>query len=215
MSTLAPLAITFKQSDTLYSNALDLIIYPTPSSGDLNDMATIKDIRREPVFWMDYLPLAAAVLGGLIVLGLLFWWYSLGKKRKAHSRAFGLPPHELALKKLEVLHQKSLWRQGAVKAHCAEFTFILREYLEKRYQVPALESPSSELLRHLKETDFPKEMQADLQNVLSQTDLVKFAKALPSDEFYPYAMDFAKALVRATIPQPPAEAHPGNHQPEQ
>jgi hypothetical protein len=111
----------------------------------------------------------------------------------------------LALKKLRVLAQKALWRSGAVKEHCAELTFILREYLEKRYEVPALESTSEELLSRLKSTDFPMELRPDLENILAQADLAKFAKAIPPEEFYLYSLDFAQALVTQTIPPPPVE----------
>ncbi len=200
--TLAPLALAFKAADSIYTNALELHIYATPSPDDLNDLAPIKDIRREPVLWTDYLPLLLSILGVLAVLGLLFWWYTRAKKRIVLNRVIGLPPHELALKKLAVLFKKSLWNTGAIKAHCAELTFILREYLEKRYQVPALECTSQELLAHLKTTDFPDELKADLENVLAQTDLVKFAKAIPPDSFNGYSMDFAQSLVTRTIPAP-------------
>lgn len=197
--TLPPLAVTFDHSDTIYSAPYQLVIYPTPSPDDLNDMAPIKDIRREPVLWTDYLPMAAAIVGTLAILGLLFWWYSRGKKRRAFNRTLELPPHELALKKLDILHKKSLWSKGAIKEYCAEITHILREYLEKRYHLPALESTSEELLLQLGKTDFPGDLKPDLENILTQADLAKFAKATPSDEFHVYSFDFAMAMVHNTI----------------
>lgn len=200
--TFSPLAITFSQQDTAFANPLDLIIYPTPFPDDLKDMAPIKDISREPILWTDYLPFAAAVLGVLAVLGLFFWWYSRYKQKAARSRSVELLPHELALKKLALLRQGASWRQGAAKEYCAALTFILREYIEKRYQVPALESTSEELLSQMKNTDFPLELKADLANVLMQADLAKFAKAIPPEDFYLYSMDFAVALVSRTIPEP-------------
>ena len=209
--TLAPLALAFKEADSVQTNPLELQVYATPAPEDLNDMAPIKDISPEPVFWTDYLPLLLSILGALAVLGLLFWWYSRAKKRTMFSRTLGLPPHELALKKLAVLSQKYLWNTGAVKAHCAELTFILREYLEKRYQVPALECTSQELLTHLNPTDFPEELMADLEMVLIQTDLVKFAKAIPPDSFHAYSMDVAINLVNKTIPMPVEAPAAENH----
>lgn len=202
---LAPLAITFQHGDTAMTNSLNLVIYPTPAPDDLNDMAPIKDIIREQILWTDYLPWVASVLGVLAVLGLFFWWYSRSKKSRALSRMIEQPPHELALKKLDVLARKALWRQGGVKAHCAELTFILREYLEKRFHVPALESTSEELLKHLSATDFPVELKNDLENVLMEADLAKFAKAIPAEDFYQYSMDFSNALITRTIPVIPVE----------
>ena len=199
---LAPLPVTYFQTDTIFSNPLSINVYPTPASDDLNDMAKIKDISREEVLWTDYLPMAASILAGLAIMALLFYWYSRSKKKQAHSRSLQQLPHELALKKLNALEKKSLWQQGAVKAQCAELTFIIREYLEKRYQVRALESTSEELMSQLKKTDFPIELKADLENILTQADLAKFAKAIPPSEFHPYSMDFTRVLINNTIPAP-------------
>ena len=202
---LPPLGIAFKGGDTVFTNPLEIVVYPTPSPDDLADMAPIKNISLEPVLWTDYLPIATSVLVGIAVLWLLFWWISRRKQIRLRSQSIGLLPHELALKKLGVLAQKTLWRKDAVKEHCAELTFILREYLEKRYEVPALESTSEELLSRLKLTDFPVELRPDLENIFSQADLAKFAKAIPPEEFYLYSLDFAQALVTQTIPPPAVE----------
>lgn len=200
--SVPPLALTFQSADTAFTNPLEVVVYPTPSADDLNDMAPIKDISREQVLWSDYLPLAVMILVGLGILALMFWWYNRSKKSVARSRAIALPAHELALKKLRVLQEKALWRQGAVKEHCAELTFILREYLEKRFEVPALGSTSEGTLQALKQTDFPAALKPDLENILSQADLAKFAKAIPADDFYAYSLDFAQILVTQTIPPP-------------
>jgi hypothetical protein len=208
--TLSPLGITFNDIDTVFTNPLEIVVYPTPSPDDVADMAPIKNISSEPVLWTDYLPIAISVVGGIAVLWLLFWWISRRKQIRLRSRSIGLLPHELALKKLGVLSQKAMWRNGAVKEHCAELTFILREYLEKRYEVPALESTSEELLSRLKATDFPMELRPDLENIFSQANLAKFAKAIPPEDFYLYSLDFAQALVTQTIPPPPVE-EPASH----
>lgn len=203
--SLPPLGITFNDADTVFTNPLKIVVYPTPSPDDPADMAPIKNISQEPVLWTDYLPIALSVVVGIAVLWLLFWWISRRKQIRLRSQSISLSSHALALKKLGVLAQKALWRSDAVKEHCAELTFILREYLEKRYEVPALESTSEELLSRLKSTDFPMELRPDLENILAQADLAKFAKAIPPEEFYLYSLDFAQALVTQTIPPPPVE----------
>jgi hypothetical protein len=208
---LPPLSIAFKAADSIQTNSLEIQVYASPAPEDLNDMAPIKDISREPVYWTDHLNMIFWVLGAITLLALLFWWYARANKRNMLSRTLELPPHELALKKLAVLSQKPLWSTGAIKAYCAELTFIIREYLEKRYQVPALECPSAELLAHLNQTDFPADLKSGLETVLAQTDLVKFAKAIPPDSFQAYSMDFAVELVNKTIPAPveePTEENP-------
>jgi hypothetical protein len=197
---MPPLAFTFHQQDTIFTNPWLLQVYATPAPDDLNDMAPIKDIQREPVLWTDYLPMAAGIVAVLAILGLLFRWYSRRSKTKVTSRELEQLPHELAWRKLEALRKKELWQRGATKEYCAELTFILREYLEKRYQVPALESTSGEWMQQLSATDFPIALKQDLQMLLTQADLAKFAKAIPPESFYSYAFDFSKALIDQTVP---------------
>lgn len=197
-----PMAVSTSKGDTLFSNAITVFVQATPSPDDLNDMAPIKDISTEPTLWTDYLTLAAWILGGAGIIALLFWWMTRRRESVAISRMMELPPHELALKKLAQLKKKNWWASGMYKEHCAELTFILREYIEKRFHAPALESTSMELLRHLKGSAFPADHLPDLENILTQSDLVKFAKGVPPESFYEYAMDFAHSLVKNTIPAP-------------
>ena len=169
------------------------------------DMTGIKDIRREPATWVDYLPWALAIAGLILLILLVSWLMGRAQQKKrqaALSRSVGLPPHELASKKLDVLAQKQLWDKGLMKEYCAELTFILREYLEKRYPVPALESTSEEILDHLMRTDFPEGLRPALHELLTKADLVKFAKATPPESFHKESMAFARKIIAETKPVP-------------
>lgn len=201
--TIPPLPIAFKSGDTLFSNPLEVVVTATPSPDDLNDMAPIKDIHREPPHWTDYLPW---VLGGLLVLGvlwLLYWLANRQSKTRLLSRTLEVPAHELALKKLDVLASKQLAFNGMVKEHYAELTFILREYLEKRFAVPALESTTEETLRYLKRSEFPSHLSNALQTLLEQADLAKFAKIVPPESFHLEAVETARKIIQETKPSPP------------
>lgn len=195
---LPPLPIALPNGDTAYSNPIDFVVTATPSPDDLNDMAPIKDIHREPTLWIDYLPWVLGGLGVLGVLGLLYWLANRQPKTRLQSRTVEIPAHELALKKLEVLKGKKLIFNGLVKEHYAELTFILREYLEKRYGVPALESTTEETLRFLKKQDFPAQQSNALQTLLEQADLAKFAKIIPPESFHAEALETARTIIQDT-----------------
>lgn len=203
--TLPPLPVHLKGSGIVTTNPLELTILPTPSPDDLVDMRSIKDIHREPALWTDYLPWALAI-AALILLVLATTWLikraQQKKKQAALSRTVGLPPHELAWKKLDVLAQKQLWDKGLVKEYCAELTYIIREYLEKHYSIPALESTSEEILKYLQKTGFPGALRPGLQDLLTKADLVKFAKALPPENFQEESMSFARKIILETKPIP-------------
>lgn len=207
--TLPPLPVHINGQGVAMSNPLDIVILATPSPDDLVDMSAIKDIHREPAWWTDYLPWALAI-GGLVLLILLTAWLIDRAKQKkngaASSRTVGLPPHELAWKKLDVLGQKQLWSKGLYKEYCAELTFIVREYLEKRYSVPALESTTDETLQHLGKTELPERLRPELAELLTKADLVKFAKASPQENFHLDAMAFARKIISETKPLPIPES---------
>jgi hypothetical protein len=195
---LPPLPVLLRNGDTLLTNTLDLTIKATPAPEDLNDMAPIKDIHLEAADWTDYLPW---VLGVLAVFGLLGLMYYLAMKRQKSlvlSRSMALPPHELALKKLEALHKKNYIASGQVKEHYAELTAIVREYLEKRFGVPALESTTLETMRMLKSREFPSPLVAPLQELLEQADLAKFARISPGASFQESSFALARQLVLET-----------------
>ena len=212
--TLPPLSIRLNGGAAAITNHLEITIIPTPSPDDLVDMTGIKDIRREPTLWSDYLPWALAI-GGFILLIVLASWL-MGRAQKKHgvsSRIVELPPHELALKKLDVLEQKRLWDKGLVKEYCAELTFIVREYLEKQFHIPALESTSEEILGQLKSGDFPQYLRPALQHFLTNADLVKFAKATPPEAFHEESISFSRKLILETKPVQPIVTDAENRQP--
>ncbi|MEO6037440.1 MAG: hypothetical protein ABIQ93_03435, partial [Saprospiraceae bacterium] len=103
-----------------------------------------------------------------------------------------------ARKKLEVLARKKLWQSGQLKPYYAELTFILREYLQKRYGIPALESTTEETLAYLQQQDFPEALRQPLAETLLQADLVKFAKSMPPESFHEQALQQVQTLVETT-----------------
>lgn len=216
--TLPGISIRVNGGASLQTNPLEIVIVATPSPDDLNDMADIKEIRREPALWTDYLPRIVAIAALVLLVLLGAWLIGKAGRKKKHavaSRTVGLPPDVLALKKLDVLSQKQLWQKGLVKEFCAEITFILREYLEKRYRILALESTSEEIVEHLEASDFPDDLRPELRVLLTEADLVKFARAIPPEHFDTRTMAFARKLIVETKPAPPPqEDDEANRQPQ-
>jgi hypothetical protein len=165
------------------------------------DLADIKGIHKEKTSWLDYWKyIAIVLLWGCIGFGL--WWWKERKKPKSVviERVIEIPAHEIALKKMEQLRNKQLPQKGELKEYYSELTFIFREYLEKRYQIPALESTTDEIIRDLRNTSFSKNAEKSLIEVLEWADMAKFAKATPPESFHDLAWQNTKAMIELMVP---------------
>ena len=109
-----------------------------------------------------------------------------------------IPAHETAMQKLSQLQQAELWQQGNIKEYQSQLTYIIREYLENRYEINALENTTAQIRKDLKKINLEENLQNDLQNILQVADLVKFAKAKPGASVHEEFMDKAKRFVLQT-----------------
>ena len=83
------------------------------------------------------------------------------------------------------MDEKKLVEQNRIKLYYVELTDIVRTFIEREMNIPALESTSEELIETI--TDFnssshlniPQETLAKLRRLLQEADLVKFAKMKP------------------------------------
>jgi hypothetical protein len=112
-------------------------------------------------------------------------------------------PIEKATTQLKNLEQKQLWQRGEIKSYYSELTDIARTYIEEEINIPAMESTTSEVIKGLravatqKKMNLSKETLRDLENVLMQADLVKFAKSRPMD----FEIQEDKKRIEKTIVQ--------------
>lgn len=210
---LPPLSILLKGNRKAQTNPAQLRVIPTPSPNDVVDMADIKDIQREPSRLMDYLMWMLIGGGVVFLIVLYFWWQARKKRAGALSRMLALTPDQLALKQLDALAQKRLWQKGQVKAYYDELSFIVREYLEKAFHAPALESTTKEIVVYLAAAGWPEHLYRLMEEMLRQADLAKFAKTSPPETFHERALEIAREFVTASRAHQ-ARLHAGNGQPK-
>jgi hypothetical protein len=134
-------------------------------------------------FWKYFL-----ILLLILVLGTLTYWLIKKYKNKQVEEVEELKsPIERATILLKNLEKKELWQKGAVKEYYSELTDIARNYIEEAIEIPAMESTTSELIIALRAASIKKKMTVstdtleNLERVLKQADLVKFAKSRPVD----------------------------------
>jgi hypothetical protein len=124
----------------------------------------------------------------ILVLGaFLYWLIKKYQKKKVEAIEELKSPIERATILLKTLEKKELWQKGAVKEYYSELTDIARNYIEEAIEIPAMESTTSELIVALRAASIKKKMTVsaetleNLERVLKQADLVKFAKSRPID----------------------------------
>jgi hypothetical protein len=148
-------------------------------------------------WWIYLLVLLAIALVGYLV-------YKYIKQRQS-----GVKPEEIVFKSpiekattlLQQLESKGLWQKGEIKHYYSELTDIARNYIEEEIQIPAMESTTSELIEGLRKAAKQKKLKLtnetveNLEKVLKQADLVKFAKVKPLD----YEIEEDKKRISSSI----------------
>jgi hypothetical protein len=120
-------------------------------------------------------------------IGAFVYWYLKIRQTKKIEEELYKTPIEKATSLLNSLEKKELWQKGEIKAYYSELTDIARTYIEEAIEIPAMESTTSELIEGLRKASLKKKMKLsqetieNLERVLKQADLVKFAKSKPLD----------------------------------
>lgn len=147
-------------------------------------MFPIKAIQNEPYTFNDFKKYLWWLLGALLLIAIALY-FVFRKKKTLEEIEAAIPPYELALKKLKELDAKELWQKNKVKQYYVELTDIVRTYIERELNIPALESTTDELIETITDfnvsssMDIPKETVDKLNKLLKDGDLVKFAKFKP------------------------------------
>lgn len=210
--TLPPLTFevaTLEGERTFTSDTAQIEVVSTLPPDAAEKGANLYDIRPpEEVAVPSYAllwALLAAVATALLAYALYRWWK---RPRPAVAAAAGPPlPLEVRTKNaLDALRAEKLPEQGRIKEFYTRLSDILRGYVGHRYGVEALECTSSELMDALKDLPTPGLNREGLQAFLTESDLVKFAKAQMSEQSCAHALTFAYAVVDQTTPTAPDAA---------
>ena len=162
----------------------------------------VKPIIQIPWTFAEMLPYILLVL--LVVTIVLFIIYYL-KQRKKEPVASSIweqtdvPAYAAALSKLEALRKSNYLKEEKFKLFFSELTDIIRRYLEKRFEVDALEMTSNEILSATNDL-LEKEDHNKLEYILVLSDLVKFARHKPLVDESEQRLNYAFEIVKNTIP---------------
>lgn len=198
------LTFAYKQNDVLVeikSAALMLTVLSPQVTGDSTYVADIKTILAEEANFLDYLhyffthPVVLAIL--ILLLAFLVFYAFMQYKNEAKI----VPPktpEEIALEQLEILKANNYLEQNQFKTFHTSISFILRTYINKRFEIMALERPASEFMPKIKGHNLlKKSLFEEFQTVIEHADLIKYAKASPLDVANKKALSFCYQLVES------------------
>ena len=191
------------QGDTIYLDSPFLDVTNIQIDTVNFVMHPIKGQAGYPVTFMEVLPWILLALGIVFIAYLVYRYI---KYRRENRDFFGKPivkdpPHIVALRALDKLHSEKLWQNGKEKIFYTGITDTLREYIENRYGVSAMEKTSSEIIRSLEGMDIEKKVFGELDELFKTADLVKFAKYTPGIHENEEAIPVAVRFVNSTFMQ--------------
>lgn len=188
-------------ADTLLLESEPFVLNVFSIPVDLSQPAKpIKGPLAVPYTIVELLPYILGAMALVAIIVLL-----VTRKKKTAPVIVGkpkpkTPPHVTALLELDKLRKQKLWQQGFIKDYYSRLTEIVREYIEVRYNIPAIESTTYDTIFMLSNADISEESLKNLSALLEFADLVKFAKAKPLPSEHEQSINTAESFVKETTP---------------
>jgi len=168
--------------DTVWSKSLSLkVVQPFKIDTASKTIADIKPVFNPKYDWAGLFKIVLLVLLILILLALFYYLFQKYFKKKPILNETEIkllqPAHVVALNQLDKIKQEKLWQKGRHKEFHTELTEVIREYIERIFNISSMEMTSEEILEHLRLLrKEQKSTYQSLQQILRLADLVKFAK---------------------------------------
>jgi len=201
--------------DTARSNVVAFKVYPVPVSANdsIAGFSPVLGPENPSVFdhVPDFLYYYWWVILLIIALAVLAYWMAKRYKREGAI----LPhkpepsPYETAIRRLNNLRTRKLWEKGMEKEYFTDLTEILRIYLDKRFDINAMEMTSRQILESLSANPEIRDKREYMRQILNMADFVKFAKVRPLPDDNVAALDNAVRFVEETKPVVSAPADDG------
>ncbi|GAP72254.1 hypothetical protein SAMD00024442_28_28 [Candidatus Symbiothrix dinenymphae] len=207
---LLPPFVLIEKLDTAYSQRLALKVSSMPVDTTSMQFFDIKDVMKPEFVWKDYAaPVAYSLLAILLIAAIVYVIYRRKKNKPLiplpKKEKVVIPPHIQAIKALDEIKSEKLWQQGKEKEFHSQVSEVLREYIEGRFGINAMEQVSGEILDAVRGLSEVGELYNNLKQLLLTADLVKFAKYRPMPDENETSITNAYLFVNKTAPQPVPE----------
>jgi hypothetical protein len=164
-----------------------------------SDVRDIKPPRPVPRDWRPFIIAGAGLLVLAALAALVVW---LRRRRRPVVAPPPMPAEERARRALAELAARGLVAERAFKEYYATLSAIVRLYLEERFGLRAPEMTTEEFLAATaRNAELTRAHRAALADFLRESDLVKFARHLPTLADAERAFGAAGRFVDETAPR--------------
>jgi hypothetical protein len=171
-------------------------------AGDIKEIKPPVDI---PYNWRPVIYLASIVAAVVAVMCISFYLVKRYKRKGliiAQESEPARPAHEIAYERLKQLSEADLLANGNVKQYYIEISEIIRQYVEGRYGIVAMELTTTDLINKMRDDSIARDHVQMFEEFLRRCDLVKFAKYIPTDAENNGIMELAFSIVDKTKVEP-------------
>jgi len=165
-------------------------------------------------------PLWPWLVGGLTLAALAgsAGWVLLARLRRRTTATSAAeqfidprPSHEIAYSELDRIAALNLLARGEFKHHYTLIADCLRTYIQGRYDIPAMDRTTAELLTSFRQARVDRGHTRLFRDLLAEADLVKFARLEPLVDQAHAAIARARHIVDVTKIAEPEIREPGIH----
>ncbi len=146
-----------------------------------------------------------AIIIILILIGSAIYYFKFKKKGKKIillKEKPSLPAHIIALEKLEKIRNEKIWAKGLTKEFHIQISDVIREYIENRFKIRAVEMTSSEIFNEFDKFGYLTDDRfIKLRQILNLADTVKFAKYQAPQNENDLSMQNSIEFVKMTLIQ--------------
>jgi hypothetical protein len=187
---IPPFPVAFAETDTsreyqiIESSPLEIYVRSVLIAGD-QEIRDIKPPQNVPLNYRKWILIG--IIAVIIMASLIFFLYYLRIRKQGRSilkKEVIRPAHEIALEQIGTLMEN--WRQmlknNNHKQLFTEISQILRQYMENRYFIKALEETTLEIGWSINQLELENQLQQAIMDILEFSDLVKFAKFVPTED---------------------------------
>jgi hypothetical protein len=195
-----PLNVTIADSNGQITEATAPPIPITVNSVLIEGDTELRDIKPQATLpgaltWSAFIAVVGAFIAAIV-------WFIARRVKEAFDNRL---PHEVALDTLAAVEKENLPENGRFKEHYTIVTDALRTYVEQTQGIQATDRTTAEIQAILNQTSLTTEQAKQFINILSESDLVKFAKFTPDLESAHALIAESRQFVADTKPEPEEE----------